>query len=86
MEGGAWRFIEEGKGDGVANMVTDQAILQACNEGKAPPTLRFYGWNRPTLSLGYSQVEARHVDRGRCRALDIPMVRRPTGGRAVLHN
>ena len=86
IEKTSWRLIEEGREDGKINMVTDHAILHACNEGKAPPTLRLYGWNRPTLSLGYSQNVTRSVDLGRCRLLDIPIIRRPTGGRAVLHN
>ena len=86
IEKTSWRLIEEGREDGKINMVTDQAILHACNEGKAPPTLRLYGWNRPTLSLWYSQNVTRSVDLGRCRLLDIPIIRRPTGGRAVMHN
>ncbi|MFQ5672849.1 MAG: biotin/lipoate A/B protein ligase family protein [Nitrospinales bacterium] len=81
-----WRIIEEGRDDGVLNMVTDRAVLQACNQGKAPPTLRLYGWKQPTLSIGYSQNAALQVDVARCRDLNIPIVRRPTGGRAVLHD
>lgn len=81
-----WRLIEEGRGDGWHNMAADQAALRACDEGKSPPTLRLYGWERPTLSLGYSQNALRQIDRGRCRDLRIPIVRRPTGGRAVLHD
>ena len=80
-----WRLIDEDLCDGRYNMATDQALLIACNEGKSPPTLRLYGWIKPTLSLGYSQDPDKEVDLQRCRALDIPVVRRPTGGRSVLH-
>ncbi|MFQ5444328.1 MAG: biotin/lipoate A/B protein ligase family protein, partial [Nitrospinales bacterium] len=80
-----WRFIDEGLCDGRYNMATDQALLTACNEGESPPTLRLYGWIKPTLTLGYSQDPDKEVDLERCRALDISVVRRPTGGRSVLH-
>ncbi|MBI5427172.1 MAG: lipoate--protein ligase family protein [Nitrospinae bacterium] len=82
----AWRLIEDGLCDGRVNMATDHAILQAVEEGKAPPTLRLYGWSSPTLTVGYSQKVGKDVDEARCRELGIPVVRRPTGGRAVLHH
>jgi len=81
-----WRILEAGRDGGAVNMATDQALLQACNQDKAPPTLRLYGWKQPTLSIGYSQNAALQVDTARCRDLHIPVVRRPTGGRAVLHD
>lgn len=80
-----WRLIEDGALDGHLNMATDRAILTACGEGKAPPTLRLYGWTKPTLTVGYAQNSDRDVDLTRCRALGIPVVQRPTGGRALLH-
>ena len=81
-----WRVIEDGPGNGVSNMATDRAILAACEAGEASPTLRLYGWNRPTLTVGYAQDIAREIDVERCRELDIEVVRRPTGGRALLHH
>ena len=81
-----WRLIEDGVGSGHLNMATDQAILTACGEGKAPPTLRLYGWTEPTLTVGYAQKSDRDLDLDRCRALGIPVVQRPTGGRALLHD
>ncbi len=81
-----WRLIEDGLCDGVINMATDQAILQACSEDRVPPTLRLYGWRSPALTVGYSQNADRDVDRGRCVELGIPLIRRPTGGRAILHH
>ena len=65
-------------------MAIDEAILWAVAEGKAPPTLRFYGWQPPCLSIGYSQSMG-EVDVDRCREAGIDFVRRPTGGRAILH-
>jgi lipoate-protein ligase A len=82
----SWRFIADGSQDGRWNMAIDQAILQACGEGKSPPTLRCYGWSRPTLSIGYSQDAGRDLDLARCQELGIPIVTRPTGGRALLHD
>ncbi len=82
----AWRLIEDGPGIGSLNMATDRAILQACGEGKAPPTLRLYGWKEPTLTVGYSQDACRDVDLDRCRDFGIPVVQRPTGGKALLHD
>lgn len=51
----------------------------------AEPILRLYGWERPTLSLGYHQKADAEVVR-QCREWGVPIVRRPTGGRAVLHD
>lgn len=86
MKSGEWRLIEDGLRDGGVNMATDHAILQAVAEGQAPPTVRLYGWKSPALTVGYSQNIGRDVDLARCGALGIPIVRRPTGGRAVLHD
>ncbi len=80
-----WRVIEDGLCDGNVNMATDHAILQACSEGKAPPTIRLYGWKCPTLSVGYSQDVDKDLNRSRCHELGVLLVRRPTGGRAILH-
>ena len=82
----AWRLIEDGPMDGRLNMAIDRAILTACERGQAPATLRLYGWDKPTLSIGYSQNELRDVDRAQCEKRNIPIVRRFTGGRALLHH
>src|SRR5574341_1837399 len=70
--------------DGATNMAVDEAILLAVADGNAPPTLRFFGWTPPCLSLGYAQPVA-DVDGDRLRARGWDLVRRPTGGRAILH-
>ncbi|MEK9627710.1 MAG: biotin/lipoate A/B protein ligase family protein [Nitrospinota bacterium] len=80
-----WRIIKDPLGDGLLNMATDRAMLEACNEGKAPPTLRLYGWKRPTLSIGYSQDISKNINLKSCEEKGVPVVRRITGGRALLH-
>ena len=81
-----WRVIEDGPQDGESNMAIDRAILASCASGKTLPTLRLYSWERPTLTVGYAQDFSKEIDVDRCRKLGIQIVRRPTGGRALLHN
>ncbi len=68
--------------DGASNMALDEAILLL---GGTTPTLRLYSWSSPCLSIGYSQEVGRDVDLDACRRLGIGLVRRPTGGGAILH-
>lgn len=87
MAGGpSWRLVCHGPGDGAWNMAVDEAVAAAVGRGECPPTLRLYRWRRPTLSLGCLQAAAAGIDLEACRRLAIPLVRRPTGGRAVLHD
>lgn len=80
----ALRLIPYGVFDAVTNMAIDEALLELHLQGKTPATLRFYGWEPPAVSFGYSQkVSQRTVDKVRAAGYDA--VRRPTGGRAVLH-
>ena len=79
-----WRLIVDGEADGATNMAADQAILDAVVEGASPPTLRFYAWSPPCLSLGRGQPLA-DADQEACRAAGVDIVRRPTGGRSILH-
>jgi lipoate-protein ligase A len=65
-------------------MAVDEAILESTTGGESLPTLRLYAWDPPCLSLGYAQPLA-DVDLPRLRARGWDLVRRPTGGRAVLH-
>ena len=85
-----WRLILDSPQDGFENMARDEALLEACRRGDTHsggfPALRIYGWNVPTLSLGRFQDALRSVDQGFCRDHGIPVVRRPTGGSAVLHD
>lgn len=80
-----WRLLLSGAADGATNMAVDEAVLEAVSAGEVPPTLRFYTWDPPCLSLGYAQSPEREVDLDRCREDGIHWVRRPTGGRAILH-
>jgi len=80
----AWRLLLSPPAAGALNMAVDEAILLAVAEGSSPPTLRFFDWTPPCLSLGYSQPAA-EVDRARLSQLGYDLVRRPTGGRAILH-
>lgn len=68
------------------NMAIDEAILIAHSEGRVPPTVRFYGWDPATLSIGYFQKAEDEVDLDALAAQRLGFVRRPTGGRAVLHD
>lgn len=79
-----WRLIVDGEAAGATNMAIDEAILSAVVQGASPPTLRFYAWSPPCLSLGRNQPLA-DVDLAACRAAGVDVVRRPTGGRAILH-
>lgn len=81
-----WRLLDTGPGDGFTNMAVDEALLEAYAAGSTSPTLRFYTWSPPAVSLGYGQAIDTDIDPATCQALGIDVVRRPTGGRAVLHD
>ena len=66
-------------------MAVDEALFRAGIRKTAPPTLRFYGWRVPALSIGHFQDYAKEVDAEACRRFGVDIVRRPTGGKAVLH-
>ena len=80
-----WRLLIDADLPGARNMARDVAILEAVSEGASPPTLRLYGWNPPCLTLGRHQ-KTDAADLEFCRAEGIDVVRRPTGGRALLHH
>ena len=80
-----WRLIDTGVSDGATNMAIDEVIMQSVTEERSPPTLRFYAWDPPCVSVGYSQSVRKEVDLERCRERGYTWVRRPTGGRAILH-
>jgi len=80
-----WRLIEDGPGDAAWNMAVDEAIAESCRRELSPPTIRFYGWTQAALTIGYFQKAERDLDQAVCRKEGIPIIRRITGGRAVLH-
>jgi lipoyl(octanoyl) transferase len=84
MEPGRWRLLYSGEAVGAWNMALDEAILEAVGRGESPPTLRLFAWSPPCLSIGYSQPVA-DVDSDAVDRYCWHLVRRPTGGRAILH-
>jgi lipoate-protein ligase A len=78
------RLIIEGKNSACKNMAIDRAMLFSYEEVKIP-TLRFYQWELPTLSFGFFQKVPEHLIKI-CKKNNIALVRRPTGGKAVLHD
>jgi lipoate-protein ligase A len=87
MTAQAWHLILDGTNPAAYNMAVDEALLQeATSVWTALTYLRFFQWARPTLSLGFSQKSARVVDFAFCRERGIELVRRITGGKAVLHH
>jgi len=81
-----WRLILDPPVSGKENMEKDLELMEEVATGECPPTLRLYRWNPPAVSLGYFQDENEVVDMKACRDAGIDVVRRPTGGRAVLHD
>ncbi len=86
-----WRLILSGRNRGSYNMALDEALWKqfaaTLETGAQPaPILRFYGWQPPALSLGYAQRAEREVNFKACQEMGIEWVRRPTGGRAILHD
>lgn len=79
-----WRLIRTAPAPGAWNMALDEAILEHIHRGESIPTLRLYAWTPACLSLGHAQPFA-DVDVARLRAHGWDVVRRLTGGRAILH-
>jgi len=80
-----WRLILDPiPARGAWNMAADETILETCGHGESLPTLRLYAWEPACLSLGYAQPFS-DVDIVRLQMRGWELVRRPTGGRAVLH-
>lgn len=79
-----WHLITDNPTLGTVNMATDEVLLQSVANGTRLPTLRLYGWNPLCLSLGYGQ-RIREADLERIDTQGWGIVRRPTGGKAILH-
>src|SRR5580765_1933070 len=86
MTSRAWRLLVTEPADGATNMAIDEALWRGRQAGTSPPTLRFFAWAPPTVSLGYGQPLDRHVDLAACHTLGVGLVRRPTGGSAIYHD
>lgn len=81
-----WRLIKDSYHNGFINMAVDEAIMIAHKNGLVPPTIRFYQWSPPAVSLGYFQDLKKEINVKVCQDIGIDIVRRPTGGKAVLHD
>ncbi|MBP2652374.1 MAG: biotin/lipoate protein ligase [Firmicutes bacterium] len=81
-----WRILETPPLGGAVNMAIDEAIMLSHSRGEVPPTIRFYRWSPPAVSLGYFQKAEVEIDFDECRRRGIDVIRRLTGGRAVLHD
>ena len=81
-----WRLLDSGAGDGATNMATDHALLDRAADPAAADeaVLRIYAWARPTLSFGLH--ERSRIPREAFAEQQVDAVRRPTGGRALLHH
>lgn len=84
MQFAQWRLVKTQSASGAWNMALDEAILEAAGSHQVLPTLRLYGWAPPCLSLGFAQP-VKDVDRAALARNGWDLVRRPTGGRAILH-
>lgn len=80
-----WRVIYTGFSDGYYNMALDEALLENFTEGSAP-ILRLYGWEPAAVSVGRFQKLNGFLDVDACRAKDVPVVRRITGGGMIYHH
>lgn len=79
-----WRLLKTPAASAAFNMALDESILSTVVQKKAPPTLRLYSWSVPSLSLGYAQPVS-DVDQSELTRRNWQLVRRPTGGKAILH-
>ena len=81
-----WRVRRSGQLPGAMHMALDEALLQSVTRGTSPPILRLYRWQPATVTLGYAQSVAADINLATCRDARLDVVRRMTGGRAVLHD
>lgn len=79
-----WRLIDSDVGSAAYNMAADEAIAIFIKKGYMPATLRFYKWDSLSVSIGRFQ-KISDINTVYCNEKNIPIVRRPTGGRAILH-
>jgi lipoate-protein ligase A len=86
IEPSAWQYLGLVTDTGLANMALDRSLLEQLQTGKrTQPIVRFYLWEKPTISLGTNQFVDEVVDTTAALRLGYDIVKRPTGGRALLH-
>ena len=76
-----WQFIVEGRYPSRSNMERDLSLFSTVRRGDAPGFLRLYDWDEPAITIGHHQKHFQLFDKG----LELPIISRPTGGGAVLH-
>jgi lipoate---protein ligase len=80
-----WRIIIDTPRRGSLNMALDYVMLQSMSRRESPPTIRVYRWEKPAITIGYFQILHEEVYEDECRMEGIPVIRRISGGGAVLH-
>ena len=82
----AWRLVRTPPGCAAWNMAVDHALAESAARGASGPVLRLYAWSPAAVSIGHNQpIRERRESLEELRARGMEAVRRPTGGRAVLH-
>jgi lipoyl(octanoyl) transferase len=81
-----WRLLVTEPQDGPSNMALDEALWRGRLAGDGPPTVRFFAWAPPTVSIGYGQRLDADLNLAACRRWGVGLVRRPTGGSAIYHD
>lgn len=81
-----WAVLDSGSNDAATNMAIDEALLKWHSEGLIRPTIRFYGWTSPSLTVGHFQNVEKTIDFAGVEKHACDFVRRLTGGSAVLHD
>ena len=80
-----WRLIMDRPQDAFMNMAIDEAIFTRIREEHYRPTLRFFQWEKPSITYGYAVEVEKELNIHHCQEQDIPIVRRITGGGVVFH-
>jgi lipoyl(octanoyl) transferase len=86
VRGSDWRVLVTEATDGATNMAIDEAVWRGRQGDSSPPTVRFFAWDPPTVSLGYGQALDDAISLDAARRLGVGIVRRPTGGSAIYHD
>ncbi len=86
MTARVWRLLVTEATDGATNMAIDEVLWRGRQNQTSPPTVRFFAWDPPTVSLGYGQALDDAVSVETARRLGVGIVRRPTGGSAIYHD
>jgi len=82
----SWGFIDSGHTSPAFNMALDELMVEWLSKGEIGPTLRFYGWSPAGISIGRFQDANKKIDFPQAANYGVEIVRRQTGGRAVLHD